>query len=133
MREAKLRRKRRLKKQSRKAGPSGLPRWFIYVTYFVTFSFVMVMGFQIIMFGLFFEPAVGRAWLLSSLFASFMEVFVQDPLKIAATGVVKTRLELELAARKAKARRQALEGIADPVEAFEAKRKLQQELSGKAS
>jgi hypothetical protein len=53
-------------------------------------------------FGLVFEPAVARAWLLSSILSLVLEFFLTDPAKIAALGVVKTRIEMEISAYKEK-------------------------------
>ena len=49
-----------------------------------------------------FEPAVARAWLLSSLFSLVLEFFLTDPAKIAVLGVVKTRIEMEIGAYRDK-------------------------------
>jgi len=73
----------------------GLPRWFIYVTYFMSFCFAGYASWMIIFYGLTFEPSVARAWLLSAGLSVFMEMFVQDPVKIAGQGVVKDRLMAE--------------------------------------
>ena len=37
----------------------------------------MFCSFMIMIYGLFFEPAVTRAWLLSSVFSLLLEFFVQ--------------------------------------------------------
>ena len=55
---------------------------------------------MIMLYGIMFEPAVARAWLLSSLFAAFMEIFVQQPIKIAGLTVLKERVKAEIAAFK---------------------------------
>jgi len=88
--EAERRRRRRRKREmkrkglSGRGGPKGLPRWFIYIIYVGTFVFVMAASYFIMLYGLIFEPAIGRAWLLSAAFALFMELCVQDPVKISA-------------------------------------------------
>lgn len=55
----------------------GLPRWFIWPTYILCGIFCAVAIWFIILYGLSFPPAIARAWLLSSLFAVFVELFVQ--------------------------------------------------------
>lgn len=71
-REARQRERRRIARERRRR--KGLPRWFIWVTYLGCIAFDCVAAFFIILYGLAFPPAVSRAWLMSSLFAIFMEV-----------------------------------------------------------
>lgn len=98
--EARQRRRRRAKQRGKLGSGSGkrkgLPRWFIYVAYAGAFAWCMASAWYIIIYGLFFEPPVARAWLLSSIFSLMMDFFVMDPVKIAALGVVKARLMAEL-------------------------------------
>lgn len=85
---------KRSKKVKRKKEPKGgLPRWFIYVTYTACFMFCAIASWFTILYGLKFEPAIGRAWLLSSTFAIFVEMFVQDPIKIAVKVTVLRKLK----------------------------------------
>eukprot|EP00854_Cymbomonas_tetramitiformis_P000561 gene561-957_t len=98
--EARQRRRRRAKQRGKLGSAAskrkGLPRWFIYVAYIGAFAWCMASAWYIIIYGLFFEPPVARAWLLSSIFSLMMDFFVMDPVKIAAVGVVKARLMTEL-------------------------------------
>jgi len=95
----KMERRRKLRERKRRS-KQGLPRWCIYIAYAFSFVFCAFSSFMIVYFGLVFEPAVSRAWLLSSIFSLMVEFFVTDPAKIAALGVVKTRIQLEMAAFK---------------------------------
>jgi len=88
-------RRRKKMRERRAKQKKGLPRWFIYVAYFFSFTFCAFCSLLIMMFGLFFEPAVARAWLLSSIFSLAIEFFIQDPVKLAAMKVLKTRLKNE--------------------------------------
>jgi hypothetical protein len=72
------------------------------VAYFCSFVTCMFCSCCIVYFGLVFEPAVARAWLLSSLFSLVLEFFLTDPAKIAVLGVVKTRIEMEIGAYRDK-------------------------------
>ena len=60
---------------------------------------------MIMLYGISFEPAVARAWLLSSLFSAFMEIFVQQPVKIASLTVLKERVKAEVSAFKRRQKR----------------------------
>ena len=91
---AKKRRKR--KKARRHAGKKGLPRWFIYVAYALSFTFCAVAAFFMMLYGIAFEPPVARAWLLSGGLSVLLEMFVQDPLKISGLGVIQARIQEEL-------------------------------------
>ena len=85
---------KRSKKVKRKKEPKGgLPRWFIYVVYASCFIFCAIASWFTILYGLKFEPAIGRAWLLSSTFAIFIEMFVQDPIKIALKVTILRKLK----------------------------------------
>ena len=54
---------KRSKKVKRKKEPmGGLPRWFIYVTYTACFIFCAIASWFTILYGLKFEPAIGRAY-----------------------------------------------------------------------
>ena len=77
----------------KKEPKGGLPRWFIYVTYTACFSFCAIASWFTILYSLKFEPAIGRAWLLSSTFAIFVEMFVQDPIKIAVKVALLRKLK----------------------------------------
>ncbi|QDZ21292.1 hypothetical protein A3770_05p38100 [Chloropicon primus] len=88
--------KRTKKVKRRKEPKGGLPRWFIYVTYTACFIFCAIASWFTILYGLKFEPAIGRAWLLSSTFAIFVEMFVQDPIKIAVKVTVLRKLKQAL-------------------------------------
>lgn len=108
--------KRRSKKRQdirNRRKKKGLPRWFIYITYVMAFAFCCVSSIMIMLYGITFEPAVARAWLLSSLFAAFMEIFVQQPIKIAGLTVLKERVKAEIAAfkRRQKKKKEGLEEI----------------------
>jgi len=94
------RRARRRQALKRRQRSTGLPRWFIYVTYVMAFAFCSVASLMIILYGLYFEPAVARAWLLSSVFAACVEIFVQQPVKIAALTTLKERVKREVQAFK---------------------------------
>ena len=54
------------------------------------------------LFGLTFEPAISRAWLLSSFFALFLEFFVTNPLALVGSAVATTEVEGVLERRKDK-------------------------------
>ena len=84
------------KRKKRKGEPMGLPRWFIYVTYAVAFLFCAACTYMITLFGLAFEPAISRAWLLSSMFAIFLELFVTNPLSLVVSAVGEAQLEKTL-------------------------------------
>jgi hypothetical protein len=92
----------------------GLPRWFIYITYVMAFAFCCVSAIMIMLYGISFEPAVSRAWLLSSLFSAFIEIFIQQPVKIAGFSVLKERVKAEIAAFKRR-QKKAKEEFADGV------------------
>ena len=85
------------KRKKRKGAPTGLPRWFIYVTYTVAFLFCAACTYMITLFGLAFEPAISRAWLLSSMFAIFLELFVTNPLSLVVSAMGEAQLEKTLA------------------------------------
>ena len=92
---------KRSKKVKRKKEPKGgLPRWFIYVVYASCFIFCAIASWFTILYGLMFEPAIGRAWLLSSTFAIFIEMFVQDPIKIALKVTILRKLKNTLKSGK---------------------------------
>lgn len=95
-----MRRRRKRKEIKQRRNQTGLPRWFIYVTYFMAFAFCCVASLMIMLYGIKFEPAVARAWLLSSLFSAFIEIFVQQPVKIAGFAVLKERIKAEVRAFK---------------------------------
>ena len=44
------------------------------------------------MLGITFEPPVARAWLLSGGMSVLLEMFLQDPLSIAGTGIITARI-----------------------------------------
>ena len=93
---------RKKKKPKKDASKKALPRWFIYVTYAACFLFCGISSWFTILYGLKFEPAIGRAWLLSSTFALFIEMFIQDPLKIVVKTYILTKLTTALGRGKAK-------------------------------
>eukprot|EP00898_Chlorokybus_atmophyticus_P004169 jgi/Chlat1/4753/Chrsp308S04739 len=74
--------KRRRKRQ-------GLPRWFVYFAYAGALGFCALCSYFIMLYGLVFEPSVARAWLLSALLSLVLEMFLQDPAKIAALALLK--------------------------------------------
>ena len=127
--EAERRRKRKRKRDMRRKGlapggkPKGLPRWFIYVIYVGTFLFVMAASYFIMLNGLIFEPAVSRAWLLSSAFALFMELCVQDPVKISAAAAATFYVKDAKRKREEEAARQDEEEAAAAARMFEKARK----------
>ena len=111
-RESRLakRRKRRLLATRRKA--RGLPRWAIYPMYAVAILCNGVAAYFIILYGLTFEPAISRAWLLSVAFSMFMDLFVQDVVKIFVLTVItdsvqKARAKLKAQREEREAREQA--------------------------
>jgi len=58
-----IRKKRRTKRRkARKSAGKGLPRWFIYVAYVLSFAFCAVAAFFMMLYGITFEPPVARAW-----------------------------------------------------------------------
>ena len=85
------------KRKKRKGAPTGLPRWFIYVTYTVAFLCCAACTYMITLFGLAFEPAISRAWLLSSMFVIFLELFVTNPLSLVVSALGEAQLEKTLA------------------------------------
>ena len=104
--ENKIKRSLKLAKKKRKkvvkVKPTGLPRSFIYVTYTLAFLFIAACSYFIMLFGLTFEPAISRAWLLSSFFALFLEFFVTNPLALVGSAVATTEVEGVLERRKDK-------------------------------
>eukprot|EP00951_Prasinocladus_malaysianus_P026692 scaffold237470_cov48-Prasinocladus_malaysianus.AAC.1 len=60
---------------------------------------------MIILYGIYFEPAVARAWLLSSVLSAFLEIFVQQPVKIVALTTLKERVRQEIQAFKDRKKR----------------------------
>lgn len=52
------------------------------MAYFFAFVFVSFCSLMIMLYGLTFEPAVGRGWLLASAFSLFIELMISDPGKI---------------------------------------------------
>jgi len=85
------------RRKKRREAPTGLPRWFIYVTYAVAFIFCAACSYMIMLFGLAFEPAISRAWLLSSMFAIFLELFVTNPLSLVVSAFGEAQIEKSLA------------------------------------
>jgi len=71
----------------------GLPRWFIWPTYVLCFLFILASIYMIILYGLSFPPAIARAWLLSSLFSVFVELFIQDPIRVLFVSYMKARVD----------------------------------------
>jgi hypothetical protein len=61
-----------------------------------------VAAFFMMLYGITFEPPVARAWLLSGGLSVLLEMFLQDPVKIAGMGIVDARIKEELGKIKAK-------------------------------
>ena len=57
------------------------------------FVFCAVASLMIVLYGLTFEPSIGRAWLLSSMLGITVEFFVQDPLRVCALARVTGRFK----------------------------------------
>ena len=79
--------------KSRRNKQKGLPRWCIYLVYAGAFLFCMVASLMIVLYGLTFEPSIGRAWLLSSMLGITVEFFVQDPLRVCVLARVTGRFK----------------------------------------
>ena len=91
LRRSSRRRRRRRKNGHRKGkrnATRGLPRWCIYLVYAGAFLFCAIASLMICLYGLTFEPSIGRAWLLSSMLSIFVEFFVQDPLRVCALATI---------------------------------------------
>jgi len=97
-----LARQRRKEALLRKKRGWGLPRWVIYVGYLLAMAYCAYASMIIITYGIIFEPAISRAWLLSSIFSLILEVFIQDPANIAIMGVVQHRIMEEIEVMQAK-------------------------------
>ena len=134
--KAAKRRSRRRRELRQRRNQSGLPRWFIYVTYAMAFFFCLVASTMIILYGIVFEPAVARAWLFSSMLAAFMEVFVNQPAQIAALVTLKEKVVGEMKAfkdrqKKAKELHQDKETITSKKSRFALQMKTKFNLRGK--
>ena len=91
LRRSSRRRRRRRKNGHRKGkrnATRGLPRWCIYLVCAGAFLFCAIASLMICLYGLTFEPSIGRAWLLSSMLSIFVEFFVQDPLRVCALATI---------------------------------------------
>eukprot|EP00245_Coleochaete_scutata_P002676 TRINITY_DN13638_c0_g1_i1.p1 TRINITY_DN13638_c0_g1~~TRINITY_DN13638_c0_g1_i1.p1 ORF type:complete len:337 (+),score=63.21 TRINITY_DN13638_c0_g1_i1:140-1012(+) len=90
------------RRRAKRAAKRGLPRWFVYFAYFGCFAFCGICSYFILLYGLKFDPAVLRAWILASVFALFIEFFIQDPAIILGMSVLRVYIQEQYAIYKSK-------------------------------
>ncbi|CAG9463240.1 unnamed protein product [Pedinophyceae sp. YPF-701] len=98
LREARRAHRRKVMQERLRA--KGFPRWVMWIGYTLCAVWIAACSYFIILYGVAFPPAVSRAWIFSSLFSVFLELFIQDPIKVAVLGFVKARLLKKLPGKK---------------------------------